>query len=261
MWKLGKILGIDVSLHWTLFLLVGWTAFSAPTGSMFASAALISCVFGCVLLHEFGHSLAARQFGIGTSSIVLLPIGGVASLDSMPRDPKQELWVAVAGPLVNVVIASAIGALLYTFRLPILAFSPAGFDWLTSLMYINIGLVVFNMLPAFPMDGGRVLRAVSAMFMPYVRATNLAASVGRVVAVLLGIVGVMNAHLMMVLIAGFVYFVGGAEARAVAADPLNYESPTRKAKLADGKVFRVCHDGMMVNVVWDDKARVYRYAS
>ena len=107
MWKLGKILDIDVSLHWTLFLLIGWSALSAPMGSMIASATLISAVFGCVLLHEFGHSLAARQFGIGTSSIVLLPIGGVATLDRMPRDPKQELWVAVAGPLVNV-------CLLYT---------------------------------------------------------------------------------------------------------------------------------------------------
>ncbi len=257
MLKLGKILDIDVSLHWTLFLLIGWTALSAPMGSMLASVALISCVFGCVLLHEFGHCLAARQFGIGTSSIVLLPIGGVASLDRMPRDPKQELWVAVAGPLVNVVIAS----LLFAIHGPILELSPVAGAWLGSLMYINIGLVVFNMLPAFPMDGGRVLRAISAMFMPYVKATNLAASVGRVVAVLLGLVGLVNANIVLMLIAGFVYFVGSAEARAVASDPLNYATPKKKAKLSDGKVFRVIRDGITVNVIWDDHAQVYRYVS
>lgn len=271
MWKLGKILGIDVSLHWTLVLLVAWTGLSAPAGSMLASAALISAVFGCVLLHEFGHSLAARQFGIGTSSIVLLPIGGVASLDRMPRDPKQELWVAVAGPLVNVVIAG----ILFTVRGSIAASSPFLLGWLTSLMSVNIGLVLFNMLPAFPMDGGRVLRAVSAMFMPYVQATNFAASIGRIVAILLGIVGVMNGHLMLIVIAGFVFFVGSAEARAVEADerdrqnlgglrytdprPLNtFESSHHRSN--SPHVLRALSDGQKVRVIWDDTSRVYRFA-
>ena len=102
MWKLGKILGIDVSLHWSLLLLIGLTA---VTGGGTMGALLFAAVFACVLLHELGHSMAARQFGIETHSIVLLPIGGIASLERMPRHPLQELWIAVAGPLVNVVIA------------------------------------------------------------------------------------------------------------------------------------------------------------
>ena len=108
MWKLGRILGIDVSLHWSLLLLIAWVGISAPAGGALGAVAFISAIFGCVLLHELGHSMAARQFGIPTASIVLLPIGGIASLERMPRKPLQELWIAVAGPLVNVVIASVL---------------------------------------------------------------------------------------------------------------------------------------------------------
>ena len=149
MWKLGRIAGIEVSLHWTLLLLIVWTGLSAPAGGAIAQIAFTSAIFGCVLLHELGHSLAARQFGIETSSITLLPIGGIASLERMPRSPFQELWIAVAGPLVNVVIAAAL-----FFSMGFLHLFVGDVTWFRYLMYANIVLVVFNMLPAFPMDGG-----------------------------------------------------------------------------------------------------------
>lgn len=262
MWKLGRFLGIDVSLHWTLLVLMFWFSLTAPFGGPLFSATLMAAVFACVLLHEFGHSLTARQYGIETSSIVLLPIGGVASLESMPTDPKKEFWIAIGGPLVNVVIASGLYALLSLLSSSLL------FSWIEQLMYINIGLVVFNLLPAFPMDGGRIFRATCALFLPYAKATNLAASVGKVMAILLAALGIATAKGMLVFIAIAVFFMGSAEALAVAADPANHAWPTRsrgrKSTTSNpataGAIFQVQRNGMLVNVVWDEVARVYRYA-
>lgn len=270
MWKLGKIAGIDVSLHWTLLLLIAITGLQAPAGGAIAASSLIAAVFGCVLLHEFGHSMAARQFGIETSSIVLLPIGGIASLERMPRKPLQELWIAVAGPLVNVVIATGLGLLLWTGTIAALA--PSYVGWLQMLMFYNMVLVAFNLLPAFPMDGGRVLRACLAMRLPYVTATNTAASLGKVVAVMLGIFALMNGQLMLMLLAGFVFFAGSAEARMVRDEqaqqpwPAPFESVrgfahANKKRFADASTFVARRTGETIQVIWDEQERRYRYAS
>ena len=261
MWKLGKIFDIDVSLHWSLLLWIGFIGMSAPAGGAFGAMTLVSVLFGCVLLHELGHSLAARQFDIDTSSIVLLPIGGVASLERMPREPLQELWIAVAGPLVNVVIALAIIVGLG----PTVAFSEGltGLQaWFQLLMIMNIGLVVFNMIPAFPMDGGRVFRSLSAIFMPYMRATQLAVNVGRVVAVLLGLVGLYFGHITLMLVAGFVFFAGAAEYRMVQQESrLRPEWQKGFARtFENARVFTANRAGEALQVIWDERERRYRYA-
>jgi Zn-dependent protease len=216
-WHLGKFSGIDVRIHWTFLLLPTWIYVSnlaAGTGAVAATVAVlfILAIFACVLLHEMGHALMARRFGIPTHDITLLPIGGLASLQRMPRQPWQELAIAVAGPAVNVIIASAIfvGMLLID---PIAG--PAS-SFVTQLAIVNVILVVFNMLPAFPMDGGRVLRSVLAMTMPYASATRIAANVGQVTAIGFGLLGLLSGNLMLVLIAGFIILAARGEAMRVA---------------------------------------------
>lgn len=250
MFKLGRILGIEVSLHWTLLLLIAFAGLT--TGS----AALTAALFGCVLLHELGHSMAARQFGIETDSIVLLPIGGIASLERMPREPLQELWIAVAGPLVNVVIATV----LYFFvGLPDLTTAPT---WWQTLLIGNICLVCFNMLPAFPMDGGRVLRATLALRLPYVNATQIAAKVGRVMAVLLAAVAIYYVQLMLLLVAGFVYFAGSAEARMVMREQVQSDwGGAFATAIKNAPTFTAQRAGRTAEVIWDEVAGKYRYAS
>jgi len=207
-WNLGKVLGIQVRIHWTFLILPIWIFSSAILGGFGIASAVstvifVFAIFGCVLLHELGHAMAARQFNIPTRDIVLLPIGGVASLERMPRNPWQELWIAAAGPLVNVVIASLILLGLWA--------SPwAGGFW-TNLAYANIALVIFNLIPAFPMDGGRILRSTLAMFLDWVTATKIAVSVGKISAVALGCIGLANGQLMLMLIGVFVYFAANAE--------------------------------------------------
>ena len=217
--KLGRILGIDVYIHFTFFLLLGfigltqWMASRNP-GSAVVAVLFFLSLFACVLLHEFGHALAARGYGIHTRDIVLLPIGGVASLERMPEKPRQELWVAFAGPLVNVVIAAGlfIGLTLkgpWEFSLTSLHASLA-----ERLLAVNVFLVLFNLLPAFPMDGGRVLRAILAMRLPYARATRVAATVGQAMAFLFGFLGLFT-NPMLIFIALFVWIGASQEAAAV----------------------------------------------
>ncbi len=218
-WNLGTISGIRIRLHWSFVLLPVWIYFSSiMSGSGFAAAVaalvFVLAIFGCVVLHELGHALAARQFGIATRDITLLPFGGVAALERMPRNPFQELWVAVAGPLVNVVIATVVVAGLAIS--PAVAASSAG-HFLWQLAFANMVLVVFNLIPAFPMDGGRVLRSVLAMFMDYARATSIAALVGQTAAVGLGMLGLLSGNFMLILIAGFVFLAARAENFHVAA--------------------------------------------
>lgn len=214
-WKLGEPFGIGVFLHWTfaiavLLFLTGSAEFGVLGGLVF-----ISAVFGCVILHELGHSLAARHYGIGTRDITIYAIGGVASLDRMPKDPKQELVIALAGPAVNVVIAAILFPLVYAAQF-------ASVDLATFLLNLcgaNVVLVLFNMLPAFPMDGGRVFRALISMKKGRVYATNLAAKIGKVIAVLLAFYGIFGAGLPMLAVIGmFIWIAGEAERRMVEAD-------------------------------------------
>ena len=220
-WKIGTIAGIPIYIHSTFVLIllwVGWVNASRGQGlvATLAGIVFILALFGCVLLHELGHALMARRYGIGTRDITLLPIGGLARLERMPDDPRQEFWVALAGPAVNVVIALV---LFFLLRLqgqyePVVRFSITAGPFFERIMLVNVILVVFNMLPAFPMDGGRVLRAVLAMRMNYARATQIAANIGQGMALLFAFVGLLY-NPFLVFIALFVWIGATQEAGMV----------------------------------------------
>jgi Zn-dependent protease/CBS domain-containing protein len=216
--KLAHIAGIDVRIHATFFLLLAWVAWGSGiqggTPAALAGVILVCLVFLCVLLHEFGHALAARRYGIRTPDITLLPIGGVARLERMPDKPVQEFVVAIAGPLVNVAIAAALGLYLWVFdRLPHHNSIGQFQGSLPQLLFLmNAWLVVFNLIPAFPMDGGRILRAFLATRMEYARATHIAASIGQFCAFGFGFYGLIKDHPTLVLVAVFVYFGAASEA-------------------------------------------------
>ncbi len=218
-WRLGSIAGVPIYIHATFVLLLAWVAMShldaSHEGAMIAKGlVLVVSVFAIVVLHELGHALVARRFGIPTHDITLYPIGGISRLDHMPEQPRRELLVAIAGPAVNGMLALAIYAGLR------LSNADAGGDPLSvggafavQLMWINISLGVFNLLPAFPMDGGRVLRATLALWMDRPRATAVAARIARGLAVVMGVAGLMWSP-MLAVIALFVWMAAGAEAAA-----------------------------------------------
>ena len=202
-----RVAGIQLRIHITFLLLIGWLAFGyyAEGGSAVALSRVvfILLLFVCVVLHEFGHAFAAKAFGINTPDITLLPIGGVARLERMPEEPVQELIIAVAGPMVNVVIALGLfvagGPQVFVDSSTV-----EGGGFLAQLMTINIMLVLFNLLPAFPMDGGRVLRALLATRLSYARATQVAATVGQGFAFVFGFIGLIW-NPFLIFIALFVY--------------------------------------------------------
>lgn len=218
--KLGRFLGIDVYIHLTFLLLLGFIGVAhwmvgKDLGAALSGVLFFAGIFLCVLLHEYGHALMARHYGIGTRDITLLPFGGVAQLERMPDKPAQELWVALAGPAVNVVIAALLGAWLYltgTWE-RLAALGPVDGNLIERLMSVNIFLVLFNMLPAFPMDGGRVLRALLAMKLDYARATSIAANVGKVMAGIFAVLGFLG-NPMLLLIAFVVWSGATREAAA-----------------------------------------------
>jgi Zn-dependent protease len=219
-WRIGRAFGIDLYIHWTFWLLPAWLALSGllGTGSQLAlGLAVLAAVFGCVLLHELGHALTARGFGIGTRDITLYPIGGVARLEGMSERPSHELWIALAGPAVNLVIAALLTTVLTLVAAfdPGLVFGSVGGLFLFQVLAGNVFLVLFNLLPAFPMDGGRVLRALLAMGLGQLRATKVAAVVGAGMAVLIGLGGYYYLHNpFLVVIALFVFVAGQAELQA-----------------------------------------------
>lgn len=220
-WKLGRFAGIDVFVHATFLLLIGWVGFShwvehQNWGEVFNGILFILALFGCVVLHEYGHALTARRYGIKTRDITLYPIGGVARLERMPDKPIEELWVALMGPAVNVVIAAVVFAVLFLTGglVPLTDLTVASGSFLERLLVVNVTLVLFNLLPAFPMDGGRVLRALLAMRMDYVRATQVAANIGQGMAFLFGFIGLFS-NPFLLFIAFFVYIGASQEASMV----------------------------------------------
>ncbi len=249
-WKVGEVAGIGIFIHWTFPLIIGWVILNGvgqgETAPQLALAvALVLAIFVCVVLHELGHALTAKRFGVRTRDITLLPIGGVARLERIPEDPAQEFWIAIAGPAVNVVIAAVLfmvvlalgGAWYFGFDL---ALTPVAF--LENLLLINVFLVLFNLLPAFPMDGGRVLRAVIAHFSgDYVGATQIAANVGQMMAILFGIVGLFGGGPFLIFIALFVYLGAQEEAHMVQMRSLVRGVPVREAMMTRIRSLRPRH--------------------
>ena len=215
-WKLGEIAGIGIYIHATFLLVIGWVGLTHWRDGQSIEATLVGigfilALFGCVLLHELGHSLTAKKYGIKTRDITLLPIGGVARLERMPDDPKQELWVALMGPAVNVVIAAVlfISLFLTNSLVPLESMEMTSGPFWERLMMVNLFLVAFNMIPAFPMDGGRVLRALLATRLAYTKATHIAATIGQGIAFIFGFIGLFT-NPFLVFIALFVW-IGAAQ--------------------------------------------------
>lgn len=219
--RISTVSGIGVFVHWTLWVFFAglfgmalWRGGSVWTA--FWGLGLIGCVFGCVALHELGHALAAKQFGIGTRDITLYPFGGIARLTASTMKPAEELWVALAGPAVNVGIAAVLYVLSGIVEASVSVHSvlePGGF--LSTLMWLNISLAAFNMIPAFPMDGGRVLRAGLASRMRYDAATQVAVFVGTVIAAGFFFFGLFTLNPVLAFIGVFVFFGAMQEARIV----------------------------------------------
>jgi Zn-dependent protease len=208
-WNIGRVSGIDVFLHPTLLLL----PFLLPNWSPI----LIVAAFGCVFLHELGHALTARRFGIQTLDITLYPIGGVARLQRMPRAPGAELLIALAGPAVNLTIVAAL------MGVQALTLGVGGIDtWLSAMLSgligVNLVLGLFNLIPAFPMDGGRVLRAFLCGWLGRAQATSIAATVGRALAVVFGVIMLLSGNFVQVALAAFIYLAAGAEEAGVLAE-------------------------------------------
>ncbi|MBB5575917.1 MULTISPECIES: site-2 protease family protein [Rhizobium] len=216
--KIGTIAGTAIRVHMTFIILLVWIwlAHYQISGARAAwdGLAFIVAVFGCVLLHEFGHIAVARRFGIKTPEIMLLPIGGVATLERLPKEPRQEMLIAIAGPLVNLAITALIMVVIGGTGSLDQAFEPQDprIGFLVRLAGVNIFLMLFNLIPAFPMDGGRVLRAILCLWLPWVRATQIAAAIGQGIALALGLFGLLF-NPWLIVIAVFVYLAATSEER------------------------------------------------
>jgi Zn-dependent protease len=243
--NLGRYAGIKVQIHWTfwlLFLFIGFMVYSNDGNlqELLWNFLFIFALFFCVVLHEYGHALAARRYGVGTRSITLLPIGGVASLKDMPEDPKQEFVIAIAGPLVNVVIA-----LLLYLVLPMDQFlvddpemleeqlnTINASNFLFYLFSVNVALVLFNLIPAFPMDGGRIFRAALSTRMSRVQATRYASSLGKFMALVFFLLGLFS-NIILTVIAVFIYFGAHSENIMIQQISLLQGNDIRDAMLTD----------------------------
>ncbi|HML08218.1 MAG TPA: site-2 protease family protein [Xanthobacteraceae bacterium] len=232
--NIGSVAGTAVRIHITFLLFLAWI-FGVNYVSAGSQAALnvslfIVLLFLCVLLHEFGHIFTARAFGVRTPDVILLPIGGVARLERIPEKPSQEFLVAIAGPTVNVVIALLLvafaGANLSAEHLAVL--ERDNVSMVDRLAVVNLFLAVFNLIPAFPMDGGRVLRALLAARFGYVRATEIAAAIGQWVAFALGFLGLFG-NPLLIFIAIFVYLAASSEAHLVAIRAMSRGVPVTAA--------------------------------
>jgi Zn-dependent protease len=278
-WNLGKAFGINIYVHWSFVLLLGFVVLSEWNQAGIASAgydaALVLSLFGCVVLHELGHALMARRFGIGTRDITLYPIGGVARLERMSERPWEEFWIAIAGPAVNVAIAILLVFPVLLTNLNTLETDTVAFptEFLRNLMRTNVALVLFNMLPAFPMDGGRVLRALLITPLGRLRATEIAAGIGTAFALLFGFAGVsallgdpihVGPHVLnrplLLLLGGFLYLAGRQELNMVRWREFN-----RQAEPLDAQpVYKDIVDAVPVEsespftgYAWDSRAGVW----
>ncbi len=252
-WRIATIAGIPINVHGTFAVLIVFLLVSGLLGGRGLAAALSSvlfilAIFVTIILHELGHALTARRFGIRTRDITLLPIGGLARLERMPDVPRQELWVALAGPAVNVVIAATCYGLLFlaTGTAPVLTLDPAATGFLGRFTAVNFALAIFNMLPAFPMDGGRALRAILAERIDYVRATEIAASIGQGLALVFGLVGLF-ANPLLVFVALFVWMGASSEATSASMRGALAGIPVNRAMLTDFRT--VPADGLLQDVV------------
>ncbi len=246
-WRVATIAGIPVRIHVTfglLLLFIFGLHLAGGSGVVrsLEGVGLIVAVFGCVVLHEFGHALAARRYGVRTRDITILPIGGLARLERIPTKPFQEIVVALAGPAVNFLIASLLFA-----HFSLTAFADGGQpaqlaaslqgNFLAELLVINLFLAIFNLVPAFPMDGGRVLRAVLAIRLDYVRATRIAASVGQGIALVFAVLGIFG-NPMLLFIALFVFMGAGQEAAQVQMRSAFDGVPVARAMVREFHVLR-----------------------
>jgi Zn-dependent protease len=236
-WKLVRIAGIDVYVHATFFMVVVWIALihwneGHSLAAVVEGVGFILTLFTCIVLHEFGHALTAARYGIRTRDITLLPIGGLARLERIPDVPVQELWVALAGPAVNVVIAIVLfaGLQMSGAGQSVDRIGVATGTFAERVMLANVFLAGFNLLPAFPMDGGRALRAFLATRMEYTRATQRAAMIGQGMAILFGFVG-LQGNPMLIFIALFVWIGAGQEASMAQMKSALAGIPLRRAML------------------------------
>ena len=234
--NIGTVAGTVIRLHVTFLLFLGWIFlanwYSGGSQAAWTSLGFMVLLFACVLAHEFGHIFMARRFGVTTPTVTLLPIGGVAQLERIPEKPSEEFLVAIAGPLVNVVIAAALVILFGASLDPrhLAGMDNAAVNTLDRLAVVNVFLVVFNLIPAFPMDGGRVLRALLATRLGYTRATEIAASIGQVVAFGLGFLGLFG-NPLLIFIAIFVYLAASSEAQLVAIRAMSRDVPVASAMM------------------------------
>ncbi|WP_439629817.1 site-2 protease family protein [Gemmata sp.] len=264
--KLGKVFGIDLYVHGTFWLLPLFVLFSdLSAGAGLAEAgtglAFVFAVFGCIALHELGHALAARYYGIGTRDITLYALGGIASLERMPERPGREIAIALAGPAVNIGIALSLfsGLLGASLIAPLsLAGPTGGLDvFLARLLVANVVLAAFNLLPCFPMDGGRVLRALLASRMSRVRATEIAVGVGSVVAGVFILLGLLNGHFGLIAVAVMVWLLGQGELAAVRMRARAREVQERVADWFEGPPTGGTPARDFTGLAWDDARRVW----
>ena len=244
--EVGRVREVRIKIHVTFWIIVAWFAVSGwrdggGLSGLAGEVLFVLALFGCIVLHELGHAVAAARYGIRTRDITLLPIGGVARLERMPREPRQELVVALAGPAVNVILAGVLATLSMTFHPEVLAGTAEGLvrgPLAVRLMVVNVALVVFNLLPAFPMDGGRVLRALLAMRMSYAAATQAAASVGQAAALLFAFLGLIAGNPFLLLIALFVWIGAAGEAEMVKLKDALSGVPVEDAMMTDFEILR-----------------------
>lgn len=244
--QIAKLFNIPVKVHWSFVLIIVWVIFSGyseglGSGGTFWLSLLMLGMFVCVVMHEYGHALTARRFGVNTKDIILLPIGGVARLDKLPEKPLEELLVAIAGPLVNIGIAIVLST--YFFFEPLEGVrqtiqyeggATVARTFVPYLILLNVVLAVFNLIPAFPMDGGRVLRALLAMRMSRVKATRIASIVGQIFAVCFVIASIYPLKSPIFTLLGvFIFFIAYQENKSTKKEQSLHDLPLSEVYRSD----------------------------